>query len=188
MKIFLKQHRVHLVALTILVLILCISAGYLWFNPEQSKTLTPEQQLQIEKAKLIPKINKLVQTIPAPPSTTESFPIVSPLKTITKKEIKQSFSLDLYVQDQKYQINIATGTSVYEAMELLQKQTDFEFIGKDYSSMGFFVQEINGIKNDQKQGKYWIYYINGESAKVGISNYIIKQGDVIKWKYEESKF
>lgn len=54
--------------------------------------------------------------------------------------------------------------------------------------MGEFVEEINGIKNNQATGEYWIYYINGESAKMGVSNYIIKPNDVIKWNYEKANF
>jgi hypothetical protein len=60
----------------------------------------------------------------------------------------------------------------------------FIFSTKNYPGMGQFVEEINGIKNDFKQNKYWIYYINNKSAIAGISQYIIQQGDIIEWKYE----
>ena len=33
---------------------------------------------------------------------------------------------------------------------------------------------------------YWIYYINEESAKTGISNQILKKGDELRWAYEKS--
>ena len=68
-------------------------------------------------------------------------------------------------------------------MTKLKSEGEVSFSGKEYSSMGFFVEEINGVKNDNLAGKYWIYYINGQSAQVGISNYIIKPNDLIEWKY-----
>jgi hypothetical protein len=50
------------------------------------------------------------------------------------------------------------------------------------------VEEIGGLKSDQQNGKYWIYYINGKSAKLGISTQIVKPGDLIEWKYGNANF
>lgn len=81
---------------------------------------------------------------------------------------------------------LTPGKNVYDAMaELSQVSSQpFIFSTKNYPGMGQFVEEINGIKNDFKQNKYWIYYINNKSAIAGISQYIIQQGDIIEWKYE----
>lgn len=67
-------------------------------------------------------------------------------------------------------------------MNILQKESDFSFKGKEYSSLGYFVEEIN--RNKGTPGKYWIYYVNGKEASVGISKYILKNGDIIKWSQE----
>jgi len=41
-------------------------------------------------------------------------------------------------------------------------------------------------KTDIKKNKYWIYYINSETASVGASDYVVAEGDVILWNYEDS--
>ena len=46
------------------------------------------------------------------------------------------------------------------------------------------IEEINKVKNGGE--KNWIYYVNGKKAEIGVSNYKIKEGDVVSWKYENS--
>jgi hypothetical protein len=62
------------------------------------------------------------------------------------------------------------------------KENNFSFETKEYPSLGIFVEGINGI--NETPGKYWIYYVNGKEASIGISKYILKSGDVIFWKQE----
>jgi hypothetical protein len=75
-------------------------------------------------------------------------------------------------------------------MRLLQidSRQPFMFSAKEYSGIGMFVEEINGVKNDTSAQKYWIMYIDGESASVGASGYVLRDGDIINWKFEKSKF
>ena len=90
----------------------------------------------------------------------------------------------LIVLDKKYETNVKDGSSVFEAMQKLEDDNpkEFNFKYTDYSSLGSFINEINGIKGTP--GKYWIYYVNNEKASVGASKYILKQGDIISWKQE----
>jgi len=81
----------------------------------------------------------------------------------------------------KYETKITGVISVYQFMEKLQKEGKINFKDITYSGMGKFVEEINGTKNGDK---YWIYYVNGKKANIGVSNYKIKTGDVVSWKYE----
>ncbi|MBT4121168.1 MAG: DUF4430 domain-containing protein [Candidatus Magasanikbacteria bacterium] len=107
----------------------------------------------------------------------------------TSTESKIENPIILTVAGEKYTREMREETTVYELMQNLSASSvkPFMFSGQDYGAgMGYFVTEINGIKNDPQAGKYWIYYINGDSAKIGISNYIIKKGDIIEWKYEKS--
>lgn len=92
----------------------------------------------------------------------------------------------LIIQPSDYKDIIAATSTVYDVMDKLQSQGKFSFKTKEFAGLGYFVEEINGVKQDTKAGKYWIYYINGESAKVGISNYILKPNDIIEWKYENT--
>ena len=66
-------------------------------------------------------------------------------------------------------------------MEQLQNEGKINFKEKTYSGMGEFIEEINGIKNGEKN---WIYYVNNKKAEIGVSNYKINIGDIVSWKYE----
>lgn len=89
----------------------------------------------------------------------------------------------LEINDKKYENEIKGQISVYNFMSQLQKEGKITFKEKYYSGMGEFIEEINGIKNGDKS---WIYYVNNQKANIGISNYQIKTGDVVSWKYEKA--
>jgi hypothetical protein len=76
--------------------------------------------------------------------------------------------------------------TVYDFISKLKVEGKINFTKKNYIGMGEFIDSINGIKNNQNQS--WIYYVNGVEAQVGVSNYKIKIGDIVSWKYEKSNF
>jgi hypothetical protein len=88
----------------------------------------------------------------------------------------------LEINNEKYETEIIENTSVYDFMKKLKKEKKIDFIEKKYIGMGIFIDEINGIKTNGE--KYWIYYVNNIKADIGISNYKIKPGDIISWRYE----
>ncbi len=96
--------------------------------------------------------------------------------------------VSLEVLNNNYETEIKEGTSVFDLMKILQeKSTDkksFKFKYKEHLGLGTFVNEINGLKGGD--GGYWIYYVNNIKANIGVSNYKVKNGDTISWKYEES--
>jgi len=77
-----------------------------------------------------------------------------------------------------------TEKSVYDFMDTLRQEGKITFTEKNYTGMGKFIETINGIQSNGDQN--WIYYVNNQKAKVGVSNYKIKSGDVVSWKYEKS--
>jgi len=90
----------------------------------------------------------------------------------------------LVIDNHSYSTTVPTGASVYDLMQIIRKEYPFTFSGKEYSGLGFFVEEINGVKNNTQEGRYWIYYINDKKAQAGVSNYIVQSNDIINWKYE----
>ena len=86
--------------------------------------------------------------------------------------------------DKSYSVKIENGSTVYDAMKKLgdDKKSGFTFHAKEYSSMGNFVDSINGVPGTP--GKYWLYYLNGKKASLGVSKNKIKNGDIISWKQE----
>lgn len=48
----------------------------------------------------------------------------------------------------------------------------------------FFVESINGVVNNaDNNGKYWLYWVNGEHGVVGADKCILREGDRVEWKY-----
>jgi len=92
----------------------------------------------------------------------------------------------LKVQDKNYATKIKEGSSAYDLMNQLKIQ-GFNFSATEYSNLGFFVTEINGVKEDRKNSTYWTLYINGQESTVGASQLILKEGDLIEWKNENRK-
>jgi len=118
-----------------------------------------------------------------PPLIKEGINTKIESKVLLPKNIK----VTLEVLDKKYDIEVKDNANVFEVMQELQKESPplntFNFKYKEHIGLGVFIEEINGIKGGD--GSYWMYYVNGISANVGVSNYKINNGDIISWKYEK---
>lgn len=96
----------------------------------------------------------------------------------------QNTNVSLEVNGKNYNFKVKEKSSVFEAMKTLENSfpNDFNFRYKEHEGLGSFVTEINGLKGSS--GKYWIYYINNEKPAVGVSQLILKEGDIIRWNQE----
>jgi len=101
-----------------------------------------------------------------------------------KELITADFKVKLEIGDKIYQAEIKPDGTAYDLMKNLQATQGLKFSAKEYAGMGALIEEINGVKNDIKANKFWIFYINGKSSPVGVSSYVLKNDDVINWKYE----
>jgi hypothetical protein len=207
MSTFVQKHKYHLTIFAVLILTTLISGGYLLATDENARgnEIINNRESLSAKNKITSDNNmegsftsaqvfiqddinvnhiKKDDTI-LEKSNTQSLPTSS-----TKARMKQCTNdctdIQIKTPEKTYDLRLTTSTSLYNAMKTLQKNNDFTFNGVSYSSLGFFVNEINGTKNSAWRGLYWIYYINGQSAMVGVSNYIVKQNDIIEWKYEKN--
>lgn len=106
--------------------------------------------------------------------------------SVLVKDTKPKINITLNVLNESYVMKIPEGSTVYDAMVFLrdnpEKKHKFYFESKDFSGLGSFVSSINNKVG--KRGMYWLYYVNGKQASVGISKYVLKDGDVINWKQE----
>ena len=108
---------------------------------------------------------------------------------IINKEIIETNTTKVYLKilDKKYETEIKEGLTVFEAMQKIQNENDknnpLNFKYKEYNGLGIFINEINGLKGGGDGN--WIYFVNEKEASVGVSNYKIKNGDIISWKYEK---
>ena len=110
---------------------------------------------------------------PATPSVTQDSTASTPTPNV-------SFSAG----EKLYTVFAPAGSSVLDAMRSLASSSSFTFTGRDYPSLGFFVDSINGVS--QANGYVWILYVNGEKSSLGASTVTVAQNDVIEWKYEKS--
>jgi len=106
---------------------------------------------------------------------------------IGPKALSEENGVSLFVLDKKYEVEIREDSSVFEVMQKIQEESMgnnlFSFKYREHPGLGIFINEINGKKGGE--GGYWIYYVNGEEANIGVSNYKINNGDIISWKYEK---
>ena len=105
-------------------------------------------------------------------------------KALSGELVPYKTKASIVVQDKKYEIETKEGEAVFGVMNKLKEENkSFDFKYTEHTGLGIFINEINGKKGGE--GGYWIYYINDKEANVGVSNYKIKNGDVISWKYEK---
>lgn len=74
--------------------------------------------------------------------------------------------------------------TVYELMHSLQIENKINFTEKTYIGMGKFIDSIDGVYGNGSRN--WIYYVNGQKASIGVSNYKLNPGDILSWKYEKN--
>jgi len=83
-----------------------------------------------------------------------------------------------------YQIQTDNSTA-FGVLEKARERTDLTFQA-DYNEkyQSHIINSINGVESTES--KYWIFYINGKTASVGADQQYVEDGDIIKFKFEES--
>ncbi len=92
--------------------------------------------------------------------------------------------VSLEVRGKTVEIGLKENGSVYDMLVAAQKKGLISFSGRQFSGVGFFVEEIDGLRQDGRKGMYWIYAVNGTKAHVGVSSYELKEGDRVTFTYE----
>ncbi|MCM3735719.1 DUF4430 domain-containing protein [Bacillus cytotoxicus] len=70
-----------------------------------------------------------------------------------------------------------------KTIEIKEKETLLDVMKKNFKieeNKGF-ITSINGIKQDTKENKYWLFNINGTPAVKGANETELKNGDEVKW-------
>lgn len=146
-----------------------------WSNIATNTTISqPQSQTK-------PQIQTLANTSP---KTTDT----SPAPTSNSPVIPTPITATISINGQAYSLNLPEKSTAYDAMVQLVAEKKITIVFKEFSGLGYFVDEVDGIKTDKNAGKYWIYHLNGKPAQMGISNYILKNNDSITWKYEVPQF
>ena len=95
-----------------------------------------------------------------------------------------AIDVSLVVSGKTYSVKLQETNNVLDLMKFADEMNDdFTFESKVFEGLGEYIDSINGVKGGT-DNKYWIYYINGKLSQVGVSEYKLKDKDVIEWKFE----
>lgn len=111
---------------------------------------------------------------------------------------KQNFSEESKAQNIFLVIDFDLGEKKYFELELENNSTAFSALQKvasaenidlsvDNYEVGVFIKSIGGIDNGYN-GKYWMYYVNGEMPSVAADKKNVVSGDKVEFKFEKSPF
>lgn len=84
-------------------------------------------------------------------------------------------------------------TNNFTALGALEEAVGFENLDMQDFGWGAFVNGIGGVSTgtevegiDDTSAYYWLWYINDDYAMVGAGQYVLQDGDVMEWAFEES--
>lgn len=68
-------------------------------------------------------------------------------------------------------------------LEIDKGSTLLDIMEKNYKieETDTFINSIEGISQDEAEGKYWLFDVNGEAAPVGAADTILEAGDEVVW-------
>ncbi len=193
------MHKKHLVRLWITLVFLAVASGAYLLLPNTatapkttSSTPVVAQNLPWENVATDTAISepKAKTTSKTGQNNPETPPVANtPSSTETPATPPQNMlAVTIQINGQKYPLNLPEKSTAYDAMTQLVADKKITAVFKEFSGLGYFVDEIDGVKTDKNAGKYWIYYLNGKPAQAGISQYILKNNDSLIWKYEVPQF
>jgi hypothetical protein len=191
MKDFLRHHKKAFIVFLFFLLVTAVSGLYL-ARPIGDKPGQPQTPSVVVQNQVVPEPSTSTPKEKALTKATAAVPTASVIEKVATSSATSSLpqatgqAYILYVGKIKYESAVPAKSTVYDLMLALEQRGDLNFKGQDWPGLGFFVEEINGVKN--AAGNYWFYYINGKSAAVGITSYVLKANDIINWQYEKSKF
>ena len=134
-----------------------------------------------------PTVRAEVTAISARPTLVSGQQIptnVSTSAAVNTTEKVATPNITLSVAGSSYAAYAPRGSTVLEAMKILASTTGFSFSGKDYPSLGFFVESMNGQRAEN--GHNWILYVNGKLSGTGASQTTLKASDALEWRYEKN--
>jgi hypothetical protein len=188
---FVKTNKIAISLWLVFIGLALVSGFYLKSNPrsKEATEVTVEKQIQPLSERILSSQTPVdaPTTGKQPDQATTTIKAAAPVAASSEQAAVGEQHI-LTVNDKQYAISLPANQTVYDLMLALKNRGDFDFKGKGSAGLGWFVEEINGVKNNSFKNIFWFYYVNGQSASVGISNYILKPNDLISWKYETAKF
>ncbi|OGG11690.1 hypothetical protein A2Z00_00685 [Candidatus Gottesmanbacteria bacterium RBG_13_45_10] len=70
--------------------------------------------------------------------------------------------------------------TVFDALKEVSTQRHDTLATKQYD-FGIFIEAIGEYANTKDNA--WVYSVNGKSGEVAADKYVVKNGDIVEWKY-----
>lgn len=83
-------------------------------------------------------------------------------------------------------LGVQEGSTAFDLLKRASEKLNISLRTKTYD-IGILIEAI-GDKENGQDGKYWMYYINGEMPSVAADKKEIKVGDEVEFKFEKSPF
>lgn len=157
------------------ILVLClICIGFIFAIPSKIETIQITQDIEKDIKEVVKPITdntndkaKISAKSQVGVTSSSSIEAIKPVATL---------KLDGYVGT----VEIGEKTTVLEAMQKAAQNNQITFDGKEYPGLGFFVTRVGSLVSGD--GKNLMYYVNDKEASVGVSSYVLSDGDIIEWK------
>lgn len=115
-------------------------------------------------------------------TTTETGQVKGEATTEVVGPIKVDLDINTGSSSMNYAIPLYQDSTVLDLLKSASKEYGLALEIQD-STYGPFVQAL-ADKSGGEEGKYWLYYVNGEAAQVGVGEQIVKDGDKIEFRFE----
>jgi hypothetical protein len=80
-------------------------------------------------------------------------------------------------------LTVATETPLFDVIDTATKANGVELTYTDYGGdLGVFIETIGGVGGGSED-MWWQYWVNNKYGQIGVSSYILEQGDVIEMKF-----
>jgi len=106
----------------------------------------------------------------------------------TGESRKTTLNIDINGDTKIFSDSLPAGSTAADLLKDINDKNDIGLKTKEFPGSGLFVDGLMGKNSDTKKNAYWFFYVNGASSQVGVSQYVLKDADLITFKYEEAKF
>ncbi|MBP7805008.1 MAG: DUF4430 domain-containing protein [Candidatus Pacebacteria bacterium] len=106
-------------------------------------------------------------------------PADSQVETTTQEQLQQVKQATLIAGETTTTLTFTEGQTLYDAL-IKAQQAGLTLELKEYPGMGYFVAKIGSLV--PTADRYLMYSVNGEEASEGISSYVLKENDIVKWE------
>jgi hypothetical protein len=116
--------------------------------------------------------------------------LISSVETgIPKNNIRQEVILVIGEGEgtiKTFETEFKEGMTAFDLLKEKTGEVDLTLKFKTYD-VGVFI-EVIGDKENGEDGKYWLYYVNGEMSQVASDKQLLVPGDKVEFKFEKSPF